>query len=55
MLAPENISLKQLSIETAISLSTLSTSKQKVMRKNQPQENIENKLKSAKEKFMVVI
>lgn len=55
MLEPENISVKQLSIETGISSSTLSTWKTKAIRKKQSQENIGNKPKSAKEKFMVVM
>lgn len=55
MLAPENISVKQLSIETGISSSTLSTWKTKAKRKKQSQENISNKPQNAKEKFMVVM
>jgi transposase-like protein len=55
MLEPENISIKQLSIETGISPSTLSTWKTKAIEKKQSQENIGNKPKSAKEKFMVVM
>lgn len=55
MLPPKNISVKQLSIETGISLSTLSTWKTKAMREHQPQNNLVGKPKNAKEKFLVVL
>ena len=54
MLPPENISIKQLSVESGISQSTLSTWKTKATKEQQQNKKV-SKAKSTKEKFLVVL